>query len=155
MRFLVNGLPAPVRVDHDFQNYCIQPFQNHSDKHQWKEQKMSDQFKVRLENIIQEKPNSIEASVAQEALAYDNIPNFFTDLLSHGCISGMISSLIYYCQTHAFFDLHSDQIDELRYDYEEETGSKIDLGYDMKNTLAWFSFEQVAYHLANEIGVQI
>jgi len=114
---------------------------------------MSDNLKTRLENLIEEKANSIEACVAEEAIAYDNIKGFFSDLFSHGCVSGMISSLIYYSQTHAFFDQHFEQIDEIRMSYEEETGCKIELGSDLKNTLAWFSFEQVAYDLANQLGV--
>lgn len=106
-----------------------------------------------LKNIIQKQPASLKAFVAQEALEQESICNFFNDLSNHGCISGMISSLIYYRQTHQFFDIYYEQIEELRLSYEAETGCQISLGHDLKNTLAWFAFEQTAHHLGNELNI--
>ena len=56
----------------------------------------------KLQEIVKNSPNTIKACVAQEALehSYDDIKNFFSDLQQHGCISGMICSLIYYVDTH-------------------------------------------------------
>ena len=106
-----------------------------------------------LKNIIKEEPASLKAFVAQEALGQESIRNFFNDLSNHGCVSGMVSSLIYYRQTHQFFDIYYEQIEELRLRYEAETGCQISLGHDLKNTLAWFAFEETAYGLATELNI--
>lgn len=108
-------------------------------------------LKKALRNIIQEAPASIKACVAQEALEQDNIRNFFNDLSNYGCVSGMIGSLIYYNQTHQFFDTYYEQIETLRLQYEEETGLQIQLGNDLKNTLAWFAFEETAHNVATAL----
>ena len=68
-------------------------------------------FAAQLQNIIDQEPDTIRARVAEEALdvsEHYEIKSWFNDLLSHGCISGMIGSLIYYCDTHKFFDDHYD-----------------------------------------------
>lgn len=93
------------------------------------------------------KPNSIKAAVAQEALDHEDPQAFFNDLQQHGCVSGMVSSLIYYIDTHAFYDKHYEEIEELRTEYKELTGESIQIGSDLKNYLAWFAFEYVASEL--------
>jgi hypothetical protein len=110
-------------------------------------------LKKSLRKIIKQEPASIKAFVAEEALENDNIRHFFNDLSNHGCVSGMVSSLIYYRQTHSFFDTYYEQIETLRLHYEEETGGQIGLGNDLKNTLAWFAFEETAYQLASELQI--
>ena len=85
--------------------------------------------------------------MAQEALDYDNPRNFFEDLSRHGCASGMVGSLIYYHETHAFFDTHYHEIEEIRLQVQEEIGLVLNIEGDLKNHLAWFAFEQRAYQL--------
>ena len=106
-----------------------------------------------LQTIANSNDNTIEKYVAQEALDHgDNPENFFQDILTYGCVSGMISGLVYYTDTYKFFDTHYDEIEELRSEYEQSTGCSIDISdKDMKNTLAWFAFEQTAYNLANKL----
>ena len=68
---------------------------------------MMDKRFQKLKEIAEE--SSISEFVAQEALDYaENSPleNLFSQLFEHGCVSGMISPLIYYTDTHAFFDEH-------------------------------------------------
>jgi hypothetical protein len=61
----------------------------------------------------------------------------------------MVSSLIYYCDTHKFFDTHYYEIMELVEDLANQ-GLKIELtGEDLKNKLAWLAFEQVAWDMAS------
>ena len=103
-----------------------------------------------LKQICKNYPQSIKSEVAQEALEYDDPQSFFNDLLQHGCISGMVSSLIYYADTHAFYDKHYSEIEELRSEYEDSTGESLKINNDLKNYLAWFAFEQVAYQLVND-----
>lgn len=114
------------------------------------------QLQTRLEDIISSEPNTIRAMVAKEALEYgsEDILSFFSDILSHGCVSGMVSSLIYYADTHAFFDVHYNAIEELRMEYEEMSGEPLRITSDLKNTLAWFSFEETARKMAEELGIE-
>jgi len=107
-------------------------------------------MKKLLKQICKDNPDSIQAAVAQEALEYDDPQSFFEDLQQHGCISGIVSSLIYYNDTHAFYDKHYEEIEELRTEYESSTGEPIQINNDLKNYLAWFAFEQVANELVNE-----
>ena len=106
-----------------------------------------------LNHIIDNEPNSIRAFVSKEALLRNNIESFFHSLTKRGCISGMISSLNHYEQTRKFFDFYYDEIEKLRMEFEEQTGSPIKLEYDLKTALSWFAFEQTASQLASELGV--
>ena len=110
-------------------------------------------LKSALKNIIAQDADKLRTYVASEALEYNDPQSFFTNLIAHGCISGMVSSLIYYTDTHAFFDDHYDEIETLRQDTEENLGQPIVIKNDMKNFLAWFAFEETAYKLALELGV--
>ena len=113
--------------------------------------------KEKLEAIIQNEPNTIKAQVAKEALDYTSeyIVSFFEDLFRYGCISGMVASLVYYVDTHQFYDAHYNEIERIRENYEEFTEYPLSIQGDLKNFLAWFSFEQTAYELANELGLEI
>lgn len=106
-----------------------------------------------LKAIIHAAPQSLKAAVAREALDYHNVSDFFTDLLSHGCQSGMVGSLIYYSDTHKFYDAHYHDIEELRYDLERSLGETLKPQGDLKNWYAWLGFEETARLLADELGV--
>lgn len=110
-------------------------------------------YREKLQAITENEPNTIKAFVSEEAIEHDNITSFFNDLAQHGCISGMVGSLIYYNQTHQFFETYYDEIEELRSEYEEITGIPLNLNHDLKNTLSWFAFEYVAYQLAQELEI--
>lgn len=115
----------------------------------------NNQLKNKLQTIANKQENSIEKQVAIEALKYDKIKNFFVELMNHGCISGMISSLFYLSDTHIFFDIHYFQIEELREEYEENCGAPLPIINDLKNHLAWFGFEETAYKMAQELGLEL
>ncbi len=106
-------------------------------------------FIKQLQKIISSNPTSIKAYVAKEALSYyqNDIKTFFNDLLSNGCASGMINSLIYYSDTHKFYNKYYNQIEDLRHDYEDSTGLPLTIKGDLKNFMAWFAFEETAYYL--------
>ena len=111
-----------------------------------------------LEQVIEDDPQGIRAEVAEFALLRqcegddpeEAINGFFTDLFRCGCVSGMVGGLIYYHDTHAFFDRHYQEIEELREEYEEMCGEPLRIEYNLKNHLAWFGFEWVAQQLYNE-----
>lgn len=88
---------------------------------------------------------------------YSNKDYIFRDVLEHGCVSGMVSELIWYSQTTAFYKRYREEINELLKDCMYSTGL-----YSMKdlfgknwddedpliidthnqNLLAWFGFEE-------------
>lgn len=109
-------------------------------------------LKEHLESLVDKNPTSLQAEVAAEALDYteDDLFSFFTDLLAHGCQSGMVSGLIYYTDTHAFYDKHYDEIEAIRYDLEESFGQPLKPEGDLKNWFAWLAFEETARAIADE-----
>ena len=112
-------------------------------------------IRLHLEMIVENEPQTLRAAVAREALNHDDPAEFFSDLQNHGCVSGLVSSLIYYTDTHAFFDKYYEEIEDLRCEYEEETGVQINIQHDLKNFLAWFAFEETAYQMASELELEI
>ena len=96
---------------------------------------------------------------------YNDKKHIFTDVLYHGCQSGMVGFLIWYSDTTAFYKKYKDEINKLLYAVQASTGL-----YGMKdlfgkkwdeedplaiedynqNLLAWFGFEETL----RNIGVQ-
>ncbi|MEQ9263564.1 MAG: hypothetical protein RLP14_10420 [Owenweeksia sp.] len=112
-----------------------------------------------LTHITKTQKGTIERDIAEEALTYQDEPegviHFFKDLLQYGCISGMVSSLIYYIDTHDFYDRHYDQIERLRHSLENETGIPLHPQGDLKNWYAWMGFEETARQMADDLGLEI
>lgn len=90
---------------------------------------------------------------------------FLKDLFNHGCISGMVSGLIYYSDTVAFFNQYEGDIEDLITEYADsqvisftECLSTIiqttTVGFEgLKNNCAWFGFEQTMKNIASNFGV--
>ncbi len=110
-----------------------------------------------LIQTLQEMANApaatIEKYVATQALAYgENPEEFLKMVVNYGCNTGVVGSMIYYADTHTFFDTYYEEIEELRIEYENSTGIPVNIqDSDLKNTLAWFAFDQVAYQIANKL----
>ena len=82
---------------------------------------------------------------------------FMEDVMNYGCQSGIVSELIYYNDTVAFFEQFKNEINELLSKMIEETGLSVNalfgdkwdetdpLAYNIsnKNLLAWLAFEEV------------
>lgn len=109
----------------------------------------------KLLEIKNENRSSIKKEVAREALSYGNSEpiTFFSDLFQHGCISGMVSDLIYYRDTHSFFLKYYDQIEELRINMEDSLGEPLKPTGDLMNWYSWFAFEETAKVMAEELGI--
>ena len=82
------------------------------------------------------------------------------EMEEHGCVSGIVSELIYYTDTVAFFKEHQEEINEILKENIESTGLGIhELFRDFdqsdplclenhnKNLLAWFGFEEAVSRL--------
>ena len=115
----------------------------------------NNELKNKLQDIADQKENTIEKQVALEALESDDIKHFFEGLFNSGCVSGWVNSLVWYSDIHAFFDTHYDQIEELREECEDGIGEPLKIKGDLKNFFAWFGFEQTAYNMAQELGIEV
>ena len=59
----------------------------------------------------------------------------------------MVSSMIRYSDTHEFYNTHYDEIENIRLELQEE-GLITNLpDEDLKNHLAWLSYEHIAYNI--------
>ena len=81
----------------------------------------------------------------------EEIAAYLENVTTYGCVNGTVSSLIYYSDTEAFFDRHSEEIFELIEDMAEEgiiDKKQIELS---KNNLAWTAFELIAWEIRDEL----
>ena len=113
-----------------------------------------------LKELSDTTESKLEKFVCEYVLDYadqnkENVKYFFNDLMQGGCSSGFIGDLIYYKDTHNFFDRFYDEIEELRKEYQQETGCELHPLGDLKNWFAWFSFEETAFRIAGKIGLEI
>lgn len=78
-----------------------------------------------IQNFLHSKidEGGIAAAVVHEALKGTDIDvvDWFRGLIEHGCVSSWDGSLIYYADTHDFFDAHYDEIETLREEWVEQT----------------------------------
>ena len=89
---------------------------------------------------------------------YGDAEKFKSDLLQYGCVSGMVSELIYYKDTVALYDEFEDECDEWLNKQIEQTGLRPDqlfrdwdysINSDLnKNAVIWAMFEE---YVANEV----
>jgi len=122
-----------------------------------------------VKSIKQETDNKLTKKVCSYVIDhwsdYDNKKAIFTDVLNHGCQSGIVGDLIYYSDTMKFFKKYREEIASLVYDtmvgtglysFKELFGNKYDeedpLFHDCtnQNLLAWFGFEETL----RNIGMQ-
>lgn len=106
-------------------------------------------LKAYLQKMLDEHPNTIEHAVASWLIDYDDPQAYLEDLLTHGCISGIVTDLVYYADTYQFFDTHYRQILDLYYEQDMTVPAQTDI----KNYLAWWSFETVARIIANSVSI--
>ena len=77
------------------------------------------------------------------------------DLMNGGCQGGMVGDLIYYSDTHEFYDKYYCEIESLREDLEDQFGEPLKPDGDLKNWFAWLGFEETARRLCLELGYDI
>ena len=96
-----------------------------------------------------------------ESMSVDSsLETVVKEVIYHGCVSGIVGSLIYYYQTEAFFDRHKEAINELAHELSEEIyGNPFEIYHNLnggcsKNNMAWFGFEEVTKIIANELEIE-
>ena len=117
--------------------------------------------KSNISKIKKESSNKLTKKVCTYVLDkwndYDNKTSIFTDVLYHGCVSGIVGELIYYSDTIAFYNKYRNEINELLaesmanigfYNPSNLFGDRWEesdpLANDItnQNLLAWFGFEE-------------
>jgi len=90
--------------------------------------------------------------VVDDILSQDSPITYINDVMYGGCASGMVTSLIYYCDTDKFFVNYHAEILELVENYKNEIG-EFPLGNREfnSNNLAWFGYEWTMTSISNMI----
>lgn len=124
----------------------------------WRFNMTDKQYIKKLKAIVNDYSRTdLERNVATSII--DEIENgyhfesYVSDLMQHGCESGMVGGLIYYSDTHKFYDQHYEDIEDLRVEWKKSTGEALQPDeYDLKNWFAWFAYEETVRNLSNELG---
>lgn len=101
-------------------------------------------LKERLNKILKGTDNTLLKEVIEELL--DKIKDegeeetklYIQDVLTYGCSSGIVTSLIYYTDTKKFFIKHMDEIFNILNESIQEKSRLLELD---ANKLAWFGYE--------------
>lgn len=96
------------------------------------------------------KNNVMEILIDMQYEGYE-LQDAITDVLNHGCASGIVGALTYYSQTREFFIDNMDEIFDLYNEYIQEFGG---IGFEIDfNSLSWFAFEETTRQIANEMEI--
>lgn len=101
-------------------------------------------LKERLNKILKGTDNTLLKEVIEELL--DKIKDegeeetklYIRDVLTYGCSSGIVTSLIYYTDTKKFFKKHMDEIFNILNESIQEGSGLLELD---TNKMAWFGYE--------------
>ena len=137
-------------------------------------EKIDEEENEALDNLIQEWEDKnplyerVISEIVDDSENYDGTKleriKLRLDDISHGLVTGIVSSLVYYSDTVEFFEKYYDEI----YDYidylaeaglepleaikNSETETEILMGTDtVKNRIVWMVYEEIAYEFGNAI----
>ena len=103
---------------------------------------------------IKSDSEGIRLFVIEDILAVNNndeeIEDYIDNVLSYGCVSGCVSSLIYYEDTDKFFSQYYDEILEMVNELNIWHGISFEIN---SNNLAWFAYEETLKEIATELGI--
>lgn len=109
-----------------------------------------------LQNRIKDtNTTELEKYVYEDILDNDNPEEYIKDVLNHGCVSGMVSGLIYYSDTKAFYIKYIDDIEVLIEDIESNLGEVVRSKkvYPMYNFYAWLAYEETMRQFADSNNI--
>ena len=105
----------------------------------------------------------LEDSKDYEGTIKERIIKRCNEIVEHGCVSGTVSSLIYYTDTISFYNNYYEEITEIVEELEESgmdilecclknnlTTTQIIMNDEQaKNQISWLVYEEIAYELLN------
>lgn len=111
--------------------------------------------------------NNIVQEDNKQAIQEGNA-NYLKDVVEKGCVSGIVSRLIYYNDTTGFYEKHKQEINKLLTEVINEIGFSVDeliknwditdplaLDTHNQNLLAWWAYETVAQQLYKRKCLQV
>lgn len=100
--------------------------------------------------------NSIKAQVLTDA---EGDESYIKDVANFGCGGGACRNLIAYVDTHAFYQKHAEEIDEILMEMREQgVMTRIDIDEihgDLRNYLAWLAYEVRAQEILRDLEDEI
>ena len=90
----------------------------------------------------------------------ETIESVISEILTYGCVSGIVGALTYYYQTEEFFNRHKDEINDMAQELSNDIyGNPYEIYHNFKyecskNTMAWFGFEEMTRIIADEMGLE-
>lgn len=108
------------------------------------------------EKLIEMKSNSegIELFVINDILdngeSDEEISNYINNVLTYGCTSGCVSSLIYYYDTNKFFHKYSEEILAILDIVNKDYGIPFEIN---SNNLAWLGYEETMKDIATDLNI--
>lgn len=113
-------------------------------------------LRARIEELIEDNNSELFKSVAEDLLDTEDeyLEGHMKDVLNYGCISGTVSSMIYYADTSKFFKKHYDEIFEMLEDIKQQIGSIDFLKEINANNLSWLAYEETTRKIMDELEIQ-
>ena len=120
-----------------------------------KELKNKNKLYERVINEILEDSKDYSGTIKERIIQRCN------EIVQYGCVSGMVSSLIYYADTISFYNNYYEEITKIVEELEESgmnilecclknnlTTTQIIMNDEQaKNQIAWLAYEEIAYQL--------
>lgn len=79
----------------------------------------------------------------------EEINTHIDDILNHGVNNGSVDFLVYYADTHKFYDKFYYEIEELRNEYKDNCGLPLEISGDLKDFMAKYAFYEKVYQIAD------
>ena len=109
----------------------------------------------KLKNMVENSDSRLYVSVANDLIDSvsdsEELEGHIKNILQYGCISGCVSSQIYYTDTQKFFTDYNEEILELLDTYVKEYGNP---HFEINsNNLSWFAYEETTRDIANDLEI--
>lgn len=107
----------------------------------------------KFRDLLKKSTSPLEKYVLEDALQEDNAKEYLESVLEHGCVSGMVSSLIYYNNTKEFYIKYMEEIEEIIQDIQDNAGYNVleNAKFPLYNWLAWLGYEETARKIIDNL----
>ena len=111
-----------------------------------------------LNSMVKNTESELKAAVleslidkAEECESNEEIISMINGIVTNGCISGIVSDMIYTYDTESFFDTHSGEIFDLLNESIAEGLTDANNIEFSKNNLAWWAYEVITSQILYEL----
>jgi hypothetical protein len=119
---------------------------------------MEKTLKEQLEDLKNNESDysELKLGVIEDIQAYEDdesIKSHLNDIVTYGLEGGAVAGLVYYSDTHLYYDNFYYEIEKIREQWAEEIGEEVKIQGDLKNFFAWFAYEYVAKEIYYELDL--